>query len=163
MTHRTTYTSILKIMFWNCQGYPQNKGLGLMVSDLMRDSEDCTMSNCGRLLIHMHKCTHTHCRTSMHRWLKRLHTNVELSDTILHMCIHTRMRMLICLLVHLYGTSVIASHAGNTMGLRNRIIGLYVLILNVCEVFGHIKLNPQCETTMFAHWLLRRPHVYAPR
>ena len=29
MTHGTTYTSILKIMFWNYQGYPWDKGLGL--------------------------------------------------------------------------------------------------------------------------------------
>ena len=28
-THGTTNTSILKIMFWICRGYPWNKGLGL--------------------------------------------------------------------------------------------------------------------------------------
>ena len=58
--------SSLKIMFWNCQGYPQNKGLGLMVSDLMRDSEDCTMSNYGRLLMHMLKCTNIHILNGTH-------------------------------------------------------------------------------------------------
>ena len=29
MTHGTTHTSILKIMFSNCRGYPWDKGLGL--------------------------------------------------------------------------------------------------------------------------------------
>ena len=35
MTRGTTYTSNLKIMFWNCRGYSWNKGLGL--SDLACD------------------------------------------------------------------------------------------------------------------------------
>ena len=29
MTHGITYISNLKIMFWNCRGYPWDKGLGL--------------------------------------------------------------------------------------------------------------------------------------
>ena len=38
----------------------------VMVSDFMRDSEDCTMSDYGRLIIRMLKCTNLHILNGTH-------------------------------------------------------------------------------------------------